>query len=514
LLICCLNVANLVRARNDGRAREFGLRWALGAGRSRLFRQLAIEGMLIGGAAALAGLALAPPTGRYLLQLVPGAANAYDLDPDPAILLATTALALAAAFLAVVLPAWRTSVRHFVPGSGARVSDRWNSRRAMVATQLATALVLLVVAGMCLSTVRRLQSVPLGFDPSAVLSIEASLPKGTAADEAVRTIERVRAGLAASPLIDAASYASPGVYADNSGTSMGVVPAEYVPRPGEDTLAGVIIAGPDFFEVIRLPIREGRTFDAGDVGERRRVVLVNEAFARKYYGDRSPIGARVRTPNPEQPVISEIIGLVRDARHYGVRSDVWPMVYLPAACVSCGSDRHQLLIRTRGSVNAGELRAAIEGIDARVQVENVRSLGDGVAEVISGERLLATLTGVVAVVAIALAALGLYGLLAYGVSRRRTEFGIRLALGASPRDIHRLVLGETFWIAGIGTFVGGAISLLAARLMERVLTHPAPFDWRLVPIAAIGLLAVALLAGTLPARRAAHADPARTLRAE
>ena len=515
LLICCLNVANLVRARNDSRMHEFALRRALGASRGRIFRQLAAEGALIAMVAIGGGLALAPWAGRLLLSLVPGAAEAFDLAPDVMIVVATMAAGLATTFLAVVAPAWRTLKGQAALGAGSRVSARWGAHRTMVASQLAAALVLLAIAGLCLTTVRRLQSVPLGFDPSSVVSVELSFPRDTAGPTVVQTIERIRTHLEQLPLVENASYVAPWVYADNSGTSMGITPADYVARPGEDTLAGVVMAGPDFFDVMRMPLQRGRSFAPDEVIGHREVLLVNETFARKYFGDKSPLGLRVRLPRPGGPVTSEIIGVVRDARHYGVHADIWPMVYLPAGCGSCGSDRPRLIVRTATSATPlAILRTEIESIDPIAQVESVYPLDESIGAVISAERLLATLSTVVAAIAIALAALGLYGLVAYGVTQRLTEFGIRLALGATPGSVHALVLKETFGLAIAGVVVGTVCAVLAGRFVQRLVTNSAALDWQTLSVAAIGLLAVALAAGWFPATRAARTDPAGTLRAE
>lgn len=515
LLIACLNVANVVRARNDGRLHELALRRALGASRGRLLRQLLVEATIIAAVAIAGGLVFAPWAGRLLLSLVVGAANAFDLTPDATIVAATAMAGFATTFLAVVAPAWRTLDGQAALGAGSRVSTRLGVSRAMVASQLAAALVLLVVAGLCLTTLRRLESVPLGFDTSSVLSVELSFPKDTAGSRVMQTTERIRATLAASPQVSSASYVSPWIYADNSGASMGITPAGYTPAPGEDTLAGTIMAGPDFFDVVKIPILQGRTLSIDDITGQRAVVLVNETFARKYFGTRSPVGMLVQRPHPQGRVTSEIVGVVADARHYGVRADVWPMVYLPAGCDSCGQNRPRLLIRTATTAaGAAAIHREIDSVDAIAQVEEIRPLDESIGAVISGERLLATLSTVVASVALTLAALGLYGLVAYGVSRRRQEFGIRLALGATPRRLRALVLTETFVIAGAGLATGAGGSILAARLVEQLVAGSATLDWQTLSVAATALVGVALLAGWLPALRASQADPARTLRAE
>jgi putative ABC transport system permease protein len=510
-LICCANVANLVRARNERRREEFALRRALGASGARIFRQLLVEGLLLGSTGAVGGLFVAPWIASRLLALVPASQPlGLDLRIDPAIVAVAIALGLASALLAITLPAWRRGMSSAL-GTGTRVSRPLVVNRATVAIQLAVVLVLLVVAGLSLTMLRRLSSIDLGFDPEAVVSVELSFPKGTPPARSSGAFETVRQQLEQAYAIESSSYAFPSVY-DIGGSSMGIVPNGHVPAPGEDTDAGTITIGPGFFATLHIPVHQGRDFNRSDIGG-PPVVIVNETFARKYFRDRTPLGEQVRIPGRPQPIISTIVGVVADVRHYGVRSDPWPMVYRPGAIANFPAAR--LLVRLRDSI-AGLtiLRSAVESADATAQIETIRPLADAVTAMVSQERLLAILSSVVGIVALLLAALGLYGIVGYGVTCRRTEFGIRLALGARRADIQRLVLRETMGIVLFGGLTGVAGAFAAARLMGRLVSGAPALDWRLLLAATLGLVVAAVVAGWIPASRAARTDPSLTLRAE
>jgi ABC-type antimicrobial peptide transport system permease subunit len=292
---------------------------------------------------------------------------------------------------------------------------------------------------------------------------------------------------------------------------MGIVPAGYTAALGEDTQAGVIDAGPDFFDVLGIRVIGGRVFDRDDIRSHANVVVVNERFVRKYFGREQPIGRVVNIPTPAGPSPAAIIGVVADVRHYGVKSDPWPMVYRPAP----GSASSSLIVRMRDRASgAAVLRSAIDATGTLAQVETVTPLEDAVTGMISEERMLGLLSAAIASIALGLAALGLYGIVAYGASCRRAEFGIRLALGARRWEIQRLVLRQTTMAIAIGVTTGIAGAVAAARVMKRFLDESAALDWQMVVGAAVMLVAIALFAAWLPAWRAARVDPATILRAE
>jgi putative ABC transport system permease protein len=505
-LICCANVANLVRARNARRQDEFALRRALGASSPRILQQLLVEGLLLGMIGVLGSLLAAPWIAGALLGLLPtNPPLAFDLKPDLVILTIAAALGVASTVAAITVPAWRQGMRHTPLNAAERMTGRLVVSRATIAVQLATVLVLLVVAGMTLSMLRQFSAIELGFDPTSVTSVELSFPRGTSGGRVAATLEGVRQRLEASEAVESASYAFPTVY-DTGGTSMAVVPTDYAPAPGEDTQAGILEIGPGFFATLHIAVHQGRTFTSADLTPGTPLVVVNETFARKYFAGRTAIGQSVRIPGRPQPTVATIVGIVGDVRHYGVRAEPWPMVYRPGAAPGA-----RLFVRVRQPGSA-LIRSAIAAVDATAQIESVRPLREIVATMISRERLLAVLSSVIAMVAITLAALGLYGIVAYGVTCRRAEFAIRLALGAQRTDIRRLVLNGTLKIVVMGLVAGMAAAFAASRLVSRVVPDIPTLNWPLVFGAALVLVAVMMLAAWVPAWRAASTDPALTLR--
>ncbi len=508
-LICCANVASLVRARNERRRDEFALRRALGAGRLQILRQLLVEGVLLAGVATIGGLLLAPWIARRLVHLALGDRGVFDLGLDVWIAGIAAALGAIATVVAITWPAWRASLDRAATG-WRRVTGRVVAGRVTVAVQLAIVLVLLVVAGLSLSTMQRLARTELGFDPRSVTTIDVSFPKNAAPDVVIAAFDVLRDSLSRQPGVEAVTYAFPSVY-DTGGSSMGIVPAGYAAAPGEDTQAGVIDAGPDFFDVLGIRVTGGRVFDRDDIRSQAHVVVVNERFVRKYFGREQPVGRAVNIPTPAGPSAATIVGVVADVRHYGVKSDPWPMVYRPAQ----GSASSSLIVRMRDHADGVSfLRSAIDAAGTPAQVETVAPLEDAVTGMVNEERMLGLLSTVIASIALGLAALGLYGIVAYGASCRRAEFGIRLALGARRWEIQRLVLRQTMLAIGSGVVAGMAGAVVTARVMKHVLDETPTLDWQMVGVASAVLIAIALVAAWLPAWRAASVDPATILRAE
>jgi predicted permease len=507
LLICCANVANLVRARYEQRRHEFGMRRALGASRGRLLRQLATEGALFTSAGALGALLLSPAAGGWLMRLLPNQELAFDLTPDLWVGGVTAGLAALTALAIFVRPGWRL-VSSLQDLSSSRVSHRLPSGKVIVASQFATVMVLLVVAGLALTMLRRLEAVPLGLDTTSVLKIELSFPKNSAAGVSADTFERLRRSLQMSSGVEAVSYAYPMVY-DVGGWSMGIVPDGYVPAPGEDTEAGVLAVGPDFFQTLRISLKRGREFATADLDNTSIGVIVNETLAKRYFPDGSALGRALRIPSKPESKPREIIGVVADVRHYGVRAAAWPMVY------ELGSrPTSRLLVRTREPRSVVPMLTSQVSREGPGQVESVRPLADDVAALIGRERILARLSTIVAAVTLLLAALGLYGLVAFAVTDRRTEFGIRLALGALPSQLRRLVLRDAGAVVGLGVGVGFVLSYTASRLFARFIADAPPMDFSMTLAATACLAFVALIAAWFPAWKAGRTDPTVTLRAE
>ena len=508
LLIAGANIGNLVRARNARRQDEFALRRALGASGPRLFRQLFVEGLLLAAAGTAGSLLAAPWIGGGILALLPATEPlAFDLAPDWTVFAVAALLGIAAAVVAITIPAWRpaTAASH---AGGARVTRPVTSRVA-VALQLATVLVLLVVAGLCLAMLQDLRRIDLGFDADSVATVELSFPKRVPPAAVASTLERLRQRLAETDGIESTSYAFPSVY-DVGGTSMGIAPVGYSPAPGEDIGAGTIVVGPGFFATLGIALRAGRDFEQPDMRDGESVVVVNETFARRYFKSRSALGESVRLPAIPTPKVSRIVGVVADVRHYGVRSQPWPMVYQPG-----GSSGAHLLVRGRDqAATSAAIRASAESAGAPAQIESIRPLPDVVAAMVSRERLLAVLSSGVAIVALSLAVLGLYGVVAYGVVCRRSEIAIRLALGARRLDVQRLVMRDTLTVVAFGVICGVAGAVAAAGVLARLVPASPALSGPLLARGALGLAVIALVASWIPSWRASHANPAATLRSE
>jgi predicted permease len=508
LLIAGANIGNLVRARNAKRQDEFALRRALGASGPRLFRQLFVEGLLLAAAGTAGSLLAAPWIGGGILALLPATEPlAFDLAPDWTVFAVAALLGIAAALVTMTIPAWRpaTAASH---AGGARVTRPVTSRVA-VALQLATVLVLLVVAGLCLAMLQDLRRIDLGFDADSVATVELSFPKRVPPAAVASTLERLRQRLAETDGIASTSYAFPSVY-DVGGTSMGIAPVGYSPAPGEDIGAGTIVVGPGFFATLGIALRAGRDFEQPDMRDGESVVVVNETFARRYFESRSALGESVRLPAMPTPKVSRIVGVVADVRHYGVRSQPWPMVYQPG-----GSSGAHLLVRGRDqAATSAAIRASAESAGAPAQIESIRPLPEVVAAMVSRERLLAVLSSGVAIVALSLAVLGLYGVVAYGVVCRRSEIAIRLALGARRVDVQRLVMRDTLTVVALGVICGVAGAVAAAGVLARLVPASPALSGPLLARAALGLAVIALVASWIPSWRASHTDPAATLRSE
>jgi predicted permease len=511
LLISCANVANLVMARNSSRQREINVRLAIGASRRRIVSQLFTEALVIALLSAVLGVIVATWACRLLVSLLPESRVplVFDLRPDLTVLGFTAGVAAVTAILFGLAPAVRACWESgsLISQSGTRTTARSLSSKILVAGQLALSLLLLIGAGLFLATMRNLRSIDLGFRPQNVMTFELSFPRGTSAERIRQAYEQIQERLGSHPGVVSASYAWPGVYASGGWSS----PAEAEGRPaapGEDNEVGLIAVGADFFETIGLDLLRGRYLNARDLAG-LPVTVVNERLARHYFGDTSPIGRRIRLPGLK-PELREIVGVVRDAKHYGAREHTWRMAYLP------GAKEGSFLVRVHSSASllGSDIREAASAADSTAQVEHIRQLPAIVEGTFSRERLIATLSTAFGTVATLLACIGLYGVMAYHLSRRTSELGIRMALGAQPGHIKWLAFRETLVLVLAGGAIGIVGSVAATRYVSGMLYGMKPVDVSVVAGSTLLLSAVALAAGFLPARRAARIDPMVALRYE
>jgi predicted permease len=507
LLISCVNVANLVLARNLARRQELGVRLALGAGRARILSQLLTESLLVALAGAVIGVALAEWASRSLLAMLPPTriALAYDLRPDATILAFTAAVTITAALLfgaGPALQACRASSNN-VSVPSVRVTGRTLPGRLLVVAQIALSLVLAAGAGLFVTTLAKLAALDPGFRTERVWTSSLIFPRAATKERKTQTTRSLTAALSAEPET-LVSYSFPSVY--EQGGWSGEIGFDGQKRaPGEDTEVCMFLIGPQFFEALRAPMLSGRPFAEREQASRLPVAIVNETLAKRFLPRVDALGHHLDHANSDVP--REIVGVVRDIHHQGVRVTVCPTVYLP------GADG-QLVIRSalgpRDLLSAA--RTALRSIDPSVTIESVDRLQSAVDGMISQERLVAFLSAGFGALAALLAAIGLYGVMAYNTSRRTVEIGIRLALGARPAVIRTMILREATLLIGGGVLAGLPIAWALARLIKGMLFGVAPGDPMVYLGAAAVLAAAGILAALLPARRAAHLEPTNALR--
>jgi predicted permease len=515
LLISCANVANLILARNLSRRQEIAVRMALGAGRVRLASQLLSESLVLALAGAAAGLLLGMAGCRLLLGLlpVPRIPLEFDLRPDATVLMSTALAAIGTALLCGAGPAWRAwrsgadRLRH----DGVRITDRTFGRKLLVIGQLALSLVLISGAGLFLKTLHSLAITDLGFRPERVMAFEISFPRASSKEHQARTNDEVLERLSSRSGF-LVTYTSPGVYENGAWSRvMRTVDGKKLPA-GMDTEVQLLGVGPAFFETVGIRVLAGRTPDVHDGPNSPPVVVVNETLARRYFPDVSPIG-HLLEPLRKGKAPPEIVGVVRDVKHMGVKERARPVVYVPA--LQLDGLEGTLLVRSglRPVELESVVRAELKQVDPSARVEYSSTLESAVNSMISRERLIAYLSTAFGGLAVLLAAVGLYGVMAYAMSRRTSEIGIRMALGAQPNDIRWLALSESLRLICAGVLAGVPVALGAATLVHGLLLYGIRgTDPWVLGSASLVMVTVAVVAGWLPATRAARIDPNSTLR--
>jgi predicted permease len=498
LLIACANVATLLVARAAARRQEISTRLAVGAGRARLVRQMLTESMLL---AALGG-GLGLVTAVWMRGALAGLLVAgLEVRLDAAVLgfaLFVTALSVLAFGL---LPALAATANPKAAGRPLRLGQ------GLVAGQVALSLVLVAGAGLLLRSLRNLRALDPGFDRSHVLLVEVEthqvLQRGA---ERLSLYRDLRRRMGEIPGVRSASLSYLGPFSGGSrGTTLTI--------EGDSTpyRTGLELVSPAYFSTVGIRLLAGREFGEGDALNAPRVAVINEALARGVFGTANPIGRRMRAADQEV----EIVGVVRDARQNSLRSDVRAMVFLPL-WQQQDTDFGSVEIRAAAdpATLAAAARAALRAASPAIEFRETKTLDEQVERTLLTERLLARLTTAFGAVALALACVGLYGVLAYGVERRTREIGIRMAVGASPAGVRAWVLREGLLLAGVGLLAGIPLTLWAACAVESFLYGLKPADPLTAGGAALVLLLVAAIASWLPARRAARVAPMKALRHE
>ena len=518
LLIACANTANLLLARATSRQREMAVRLSIGASRGRIITQLLVESLLLGTMAAAVGLAIAPFVSELLVRMTMGVETGplpFSVGIDARVVGFTAAITLLTSFLFGFAPALRATDLSLatalkVNGRGTHSGARLSLSKMLVVAQVALSLFLAVGAGLFARSFNNLISQPLGLQDQVLsVPISPSLGNYTVAELPAlyaRLIERIEA----IPGVQSATVAMCGVMTGCRSNTGGTVFEGYTSQPGEQVGFQENRIGRKYFSTIGMTMAAGRDFDPREIGTPARIAVVNEALARKYFQGRDPIGQRFGYDQPD----TEIIGVVRDAHVNTVREAAVPMVYFPFDATPSYVGSIQIRAIGDPTTVGAAIRRALQELEPRLPVDRVTTVAALAASTLRQERLIARLTTVVGILALALASLGLYGLMAYAVKQRTAELGIRFALGAPRARVLWMVFRESLMLVMMGLAIGVPLVLATTRLIAPMLFDVSPNDPTVV-VTAIGvLIAVGVWSGYLPAWRASRVDPLTALRTE
>ena len=522
LLVACANVGSLLLARAAARKAEISLRMALGASRWRIVRQLLTESMLLAVIGGVCGVLLAQWGVTILVKLV-APTSPLDTKPDATVLAFTVGVAIVSGLLFGLVPALRASKTDLATAmkektrTGGRLW-RFNLSSAMVVLQVGLSMVLLTGAGLFARSLLNLQSENIGFDRSNILlaGIDPRLANYKPTELAAlyqQILERV----GSLPNVRNVSLATYSPMSGSQRTSSIVVPG-YTPQPNEDMVVEDILTGPKYAETLGIPLLRGREIDIRDTAAGPRVAVVNETFVNKYFKDQNPIGRSFTFDDEtDAGAALEIIGVIADVKSEDARAKPNAAVYRPILQIQDqAAFMVNIQVRTNGDANsfAGPVRQVINGIDDKIPIFDVTTLEAQVQERLQQDRLIAQLVSFFGALALVLASIGLYGVMAHGVARRTSEIGIRMALGARGGNIAWMILRETLMLVVLGLVIGVPTALFAARLISSQLFGLQAADPAALIGAALVLTLVALLAGYFPARRASRVNPLTALRYE
>ncbi len=520
LLIACANVSSLLIARATGRRRELAIRAALGAGRWHLVRQLLSESLVLGMAGGTAGLLLSSWLMVLLLNVIPRDLPRTDaIGLDATVMAATVLASIVASLLFGILPALqasRTQAAGVIKNAGERGSSRARGRAALVVAEIALTLILLVGAGLLATSFLRLQRVDPGFNADHVtiadlMIPQARYPKG--ADQ-TRVYRRLLEGLADRPELQAVGVGFPGPFRASNASATFFLEGRASNTRADRPFAHVGTVSGGYFKAMGIPLLAGRTFEDRDVEDAPPVAVVSAALAKQYWPGESPIGKRLRFEEDAKAPWLTVVGLVGDVRQLGLSEQAPALMFLPYEQFALPFTS----VAVRSSLPQGTvvslLKSQLAAIDGDLPFGDINSLRSEIDSNVDEPRFRAMLIGTFALLALMLAAVGLYGLIGYTVTQRTREIGIRVALGAAPRQVILPVVreGVTLALSGIGIGLVGAF--LAARVLSAFLFGVGPADPLTFGGVALLLLAVAAAASYIPSRRALRVDPVVALRAE
>jgi len=529
LLIACANVANLLLARGTARRREFAVRIAIGAGRSHLLKQLLVESLLLAFLGAAVGLLIAQWADSLLLRVVSGVSSGPDsiqlnLRPDARALGFTLVVSVVAAVIFGLIPALRASrldvssaLKSSLTGTtGETAHRRLPAGKVLVVAQVAVSLILLVAAGLFVHSLARLSEVSLGYNREKLLLFRVdAAPAGYKGPANLRLHQDLLAKFLAIPGVRAATLSSNGLFQGmESGDPIEV--DGYMPKPGEEPRSRMDHIGPGYFSALGIPLLIGREIGPQDSVVGPHAAVINQTFARTYFPSQNPIGKHVRDTFPGNPGEAEIVGVVADSKAHSLREPSRPRIYFPFFNPLWEHTSVAYEVRTfaDSSSVSSALRKAVQKTNPALLPIQIETMPGLVERSLGTDRFIMQLSSAFGLLAMVLASIGLYGVMAYTVARRTRDIGVRMALGTRPGDVLRDVLRETLLLVLLGIAFGLPVALAGARLIKSLLFGLGTVDAVVLALAVIVLAIVAVLAGFLPARRASRVDPIVALRYE
>ena len=519
LLVACVNLANLLMARSAARSQEIGVRMAIGAGRRRILRQLLTENLVLALLGGAAGLLVAAGGHRALVVFLTGRVENVSLDfrLDARLLAFSFALSILTGLLSGVLPALRAAREGFLPAMHGTFQLRGATRlpfaRKLLAVQVALSLMLLIGAGLFVRSLSNLATTGLGLARENLVLMEVDPSLSKAIRDRREFWAQLTERMAALPGVRSVSLAGDAVFGNGGWNS--TIWVRQSDGVEHDAQVSDNQVGPGFFETVGIPLLAGREFGGQDQEKSPPVAVVNQAFARKFFAGENPVGRRFGNNGAGSGSQIEIVGVIGDAKYGDLREQPQPMFYLPL--FQHLEDRsYYVHVRTAGDPAAAitALRREIQAIDPDLSIDNVSTIDQVIYKLLLHDRMFAFLASMFGLLALVLTSIGIYGVVAYQVTRRTGEIGIRMALGAQRTDVLWMIVRETLWVLAAGAALGLPAAVAAAQVLRSLLFGLGPSDPPTIVLAAAALALAGTLAGFLPARRAASLSPMDALRHE
>jgi predicted permease len=519
LLIACANIANLLLSKAVGRRREIAVRLSLGASRARIARQLLVESLLLAILGGAAGLLVAWWSAGLLMAFVPPVDIPINLGlrVDGSVVAFTALASLVTGLVFGIVPALHassprmTQVLREESGRTSSGATRQRLRNALVVAQVALCLILLVGAGLFLQSLRRAQHLQPGFDPTGVVMASFDVfPLGYDSARGQVFFRQLLDRMRNTPGVERAALARTVPLGFSGNSSSGVEIDGYQPKQDEEVVITYNEVSDGYFETLRIPIVQGRAFTERDEDGAQGVVIVNETMARRYWKDGNPVGRYLSRGKARL----QVVGVAKDGKYRSLNESPRPYMYFPLA----QSYRSAVKLHVRSNTETGAMlntiRQAFRELDPDLPVTETMPLAVHLEQAVFAQRIAATLLAIFGALALTLAAVGLYSVMAYAVSQRTHEMGIRLALGASPGELRRMVVASGLKVAAIGLAIGAAGAAAVSQLLTTLLNGVSPTDPLTFAVVLATLTAVAFVAAFLPARRASSVDPIVALRYE